>query len=126
MRNSLTIWTFFLTASMSRAFVTKKPQLVIARSADSTRLFLEDWVADLVDGELIRQSHKDDYEREWMEKNREAVMNRMEVDFTPEIDPDVDEIRQRRKDERLARKSPEQYCADRCVSTGHCDVYEDL
>lgn len=111
---------------MSQAFVTKKPRLVIARSADSTRLFLEDWVADLIDGELKRQSHKDDYEREWMEKNRAAVMHRMESDFTPMIDTDADGIRQRRKDEMMARKSPEQYCADRCVSTGHCDVYEDL
>ena len=31
-----------------------------------------------------------------------------------------------RKDKRLAFKKPEVYCADRCLATGHCDVYEDF
>merc|ERR1740139_2044816 len=31
-----------------------------------------------------------------------------------------------RRDRILASKSPERYCAERCVSTGHCDVFEDL
>lgn len=33
---------------------------------------------------------------------------------------------EKRKDVRLARNSPQKYCADRCVSTGHCDVFEDM
>eukprot|EP00979_Chaetoceros_neogracilis_P016450 scaffold8032_cov265-Chaetoceros_neogracile.AAC.11 len=26
----------------------------------------------------------------------------------------------------MARMNPEKYCADRCISTGYCDVYEDM
>eukprot|EP00980_Cylindrotheca_fusiformis_P027646 scaffold21722_cov54-Cylindrotheca_fusiformis.AAC.1 len=64
-----------------------------------------------------------------MEKNRAAVVQRMESNFSPA--PNDDEVlevdkRQRRRDEKLASSSPEKYCADRCVSTGNCDVYEDL
>lgn len=92
----------------------------------STELFLEDWVANLIDEELSRQSNKKEFEKEWMEKNRAAVLHRMESDFVPLIEVDANGIRQRRKDEKMATKSPEKYCADRCVSTGHCDVYEDL
>ena len=33
---------------------------------------------------------------------------------------------QMRKDRRLARTDPMRYCADRCVSTGNCQVYEDM
>jgi hypothetical protein len=29
------------------------------------------------------------------------------------------------RDEKLARTNPEQYCMDRCIATGYCDVYED-
>jgi hypothetical protein len=33
---------------------------------------------------------------------------------------------QMRKDRRLARTDPMRYCADRCVSTGNCQVWEDM
>ena len=33
---------------------------------------------------------------------------------------------QLRRDKKLAEKNPQQYCADRCVATGNCDVYEDI
>lgn len=33
---------------------------------------------------------------------------------------------QRRKDEKMANNDPARYCADRCVSTGNCDVFEDM
>ena len=32
----------------------------------------------------------------------------------------------RRKDIKMAADDPQRYCADRCVSTGNCDVFEDL
>ena len=94
-------------------------------SSSSTVLFLEDWVADMIDHELFRQSHKKDFENEWMEKNRAAVLSRMETDFVPVIE-DESEFRQYQKDRRMAMKDPAKYCADRCITTGHCDVYEDL
>lgn len=32
----------------------------------------------------------------------------------------------RRKDEKMVEDDPMRYCADRCVSTGNCDVFEDM
>ena len=33
---------------------------------------------------------------------------------------------QARKDRRMARDDPARYCADRCVATGNCQVWEDM
>mmetsp|Transcript_32948 Transcript_32948/g.96155 ORF Transcript_32948/g.96155 Transcript_32948/m.96155 type:complete len:163 (+) Transcript_32948:69-557(+) len=92
----------------------------------STRLFLEDWVADLIDKELYRQSHKKDFEQEWMEKNRAAVFYHVESDFGPVANPDESEFRMHQKDMKLAKDDPQRYCADRCIATGNCDVFEDF
>jgi len=32
----------------------------------NTRIFLEDWVADMIDGEKYRQEHHEEYEEKWM------------------------------------------------------------
>jgi hypothetical protein len=115
------IATVFL--SSSNAFVVR-PQI---NAASSTRLFLEDRIADMIDGEIFRQSHKKEFEAEWMEKNREAIFHRMKTEFMPEavVLPDED-YRQHNKDKILADKDPQAYCADRCVATGNCEIYEDL
>ena len=34
--------------------------------------------------------------------------------------------RTRRRDEKMVENDPMRYCADRCVSTGNCDVFEDM
>lgn len=39
---------------------------------------------------------------------------------------DAVDILRMRKDQRLAEKNPESYCADRCLSTGNCEVFEDF
>ncbi len=92
----------------------------------STKLFLEDWVADLIDKELYRQSHKKDFEREWMEKNREAVFHNVVTDFGPVADPDDTDFRMYNRDKYMAVHDPQRYCADRCIATGNCDIFEDL
>lgn len=81
----------------------------------------------MIDGEIFRQSHKKEFEAEWMEKNREAIFHRMKTEFMPEavVLPDED-YRQHNKDKILADKDPQAYCADRCVATGNCEIYEDL
>lgn len=84
-----------------------------------------DWVADMIDGELYRQAHKKEFENEWMEKNRNAVFSRIESDFV-NLDDHKEEFRMHQKDRRLAFKDPEKYCADRCVTTGNCDIFEDF
>jgi hypothetical protein len=111
--------TIFLPSS--NAFVVR-PQTTTA----STRLFLEDRLAKLIDGESHRQTHKEEIDKEWMEKNREAVFYRVETDFTPEAATPDEDFRQHNKDKKLADKDPQAYCADRCIATGNCEVYEDL
>ena len=104
----------------------------------ASRLFLEDWVADMIDGELWRLRHKKEFDQEWMEKNRGAVLkgsqaavkkdNNNGVDnYNLMMDDDArEEYRQHARDVKTARSNPQQYCADRCIATGNCDVYEDM
>jgi hypothetical protein len=93
-----------------------------------SQLFLEKWIAEMIDGELYRQGHKEDYEREWMVKNREAVVQHVDPssNYLMLDDDDLANLRQRRKDEVLAKNDPQRYCADRCIATGNCEVFEDL
>jgi hypothetical protein len=60
-----------------------------------------------------------------MEKNRNAVFSRIESEFI-NLDSDKEEFRMHQKDQRLAFRDPEKYCADRCVATGNCDIFEDF
>ena len=92
----------------------------------------------MIDQEVYRQGHQEQYRKEWMEKNRPAILQRMHpsssnddvsTTTTTLLDDDIDtmtDVRQRRKDQHLAEKDPQQYCADRCIATGNCDVFEDL
>ena len=106
----------------------------------TTALNLEKWVADMIDSELYRQNHKQEYENRWMEKNRGAVLHSLSAGGGTSTDTIIDEsplstntdtyeqenFVQLQRDRRLAERDPHQYCADRCISTGNCDVYEDL
>ena len=109
-----------LLESSSDAFLIRYPAKM------STKLLLEDWVADMIDDELYRQAHRKEYEQEWMEKNRAAVFHRMETDFGFVANPDASDFRVYHQDKSMAEKDPQKYCADRCVATGNCDIYEDL
>jgi hypothetical protein len=111
----------------------------------------------MIDDELYRQSHRKEFEEEWMRKNRRAVLNQIhvegfddivfgdddtydnasdeikrsnrnanDIDVMVDLETPKEDFRQHAKDVLLASKSPQQYCADRCVATGHCDVYEDM
>lgn len=99
-----------------------------------TQRFLEDRIADMIDRELYRQGHKKDFEREWMEKNRGAFMHFIHDDLASDavpvihdgIDGDENVLRETIKDRKLAADDPQRYCADRCISTGNCDVFEDF
>ena len=116
--------------------------LVRPQPKQTTRLYIEDWVADMIDHELWRQDHKKDFEREWMEQNRAVLLHQLSSSHDEDsmltttlaetsttsvlssIDPE--DFRQYQKDKNLAKKDPQAYCADRCVATGNCDIFEDL
>ena len=87
-----------------------------------------DWVANMIDNELYRQTHKKDFEAEWMAKNRDALLHQLNRDepAAATIQDEQLNFREKLRDKRMAEKSPQQYCADRCIATGNCDVYEDI
>mmetsp|Transcript_3564 Transcript_3564/g.7309 ORF Transcript_3564/g.7309 Transcript_3564/m.7309 type:complete len:202 (-) Transcript_3564:1435-2040(-) len=118
-----------------------------------TSLNLEDHIANMIDNELYRLNRKEEADEEWLEKQRE--WSRMEpklpenFDFEEIIDPNGSDSSDndaamsavpgfssgvnrsvssplRRKDKRMAENDPMRYCADRCVATGNCDVFEDM
>ena len=81
-----------------------------------------------IDEEIFRQEHKNELERE-AELNRKVMVEEAlpkNFEFSSLSDVNDGDLLETRKDKRLAFKKPEVYCADRCLTTGHCDVYEDF
>ena len=60
-----------------------------------------------------------------MEQNRKQILQHVPT-FVEDGEDDLDKFRQYAKDKKLARQDPERYCADRCIATGNCEVYEDI
>lgn len=62
-----------------------------------------------------------------MEKNRNQILRHLPSESDVMVDQDdLQNVRQIAKDKKLAKEDPQRYCADRCVATGNCDVYEDI
>jgi len=124
MRNfaSISITTAIYLADSSSSFGINH----VIDSRPSTKLYLEDHIAKMIDMELHRLSHKDEFEQKWQENNKKVV----EVVPPHKYEFSEDELSnnmvEMRRDRIIADKNPQKYCAERCVSTGHCDVFEDL
>ncbi|KAL3816159.1 hypothetical protein ACHAXA_001646 [Cyclostephanos tholiformis] len=113
------------------AFVYPAPPSPRARAA-TTHLNLENHIADMIDNEHERQRNIDQWrlkQTEKLNKLREPTLP-SGFDFnTPadlKINGDAAMKVQMRKDRRMAKDDPSRYCADRCVSTGNCQVWEDM
>mmetsp|Transcript_664 Transcript_664/g.1036 ORF Transcript_664/g.1036 Transcript_664/m.1036 type:complete len:198 (-) Transcript_664:3-596(-) len=110
----------------------------------STTLFLEDHIANMIDNEMRRLYQNHETQSQWEAKQRalqaeihalpenydfEAEFEYVEPatvnGFTSGVDRSISSPR-RRKDEKMVEDDPMRYCADRCVSTGNCDVFEDM
>lgn len=85
-----------------------------------------DWVANMIDGELYRQQHKKEYEEKWMAKNRQVIMHHVQQEVIPQDEDERSRFVEHRRDIRMAAEDPRRYCADRCITTGNCDVFEDI
>lgn len=90
-----------------------------APSRVTTQLNLENHIADMIDKEVDRLRNIG----LWRRKEAGFDFNSVQ-DFQPNADA-AKKI-QMRKDKRMARDDPARYCADRCVSTGNCQVWEDM
>ena len=137
---------FIVMASTTTAFMvlphrqtTRSPTVVVTNMIDKN-------IADMIDQEYYRQHHKEEYYQQWMVRHQPQVQRSTVVGpvpddtigvtttigrdtYHPDIDNDDDTVllnrRQFLRDEKLARTNPQQYCMDRCIATGYCDVYED-
>jgi hypothetical protein len=123
---SLLLVSLFSWNAVGSAFVA--PSKTMTFRKPSTKIFIDKRIADMIDGERFRQEHVKDFEREWMEKNRAAILSRLndESRAVPDDEEPAQDMRQLARDRNLAKKNPQQYCADRCIATGNCDVYEDM
>lgn len=126
--------TIYVLATVD-AFAIPRLPVTHSKMRQSTRIFLEDWVADMIDGELYRQEHHKEYEAAWMKKNKGAVLSRLGgADSTADAvypsqmlgEEDREAFVEHQRDERMAFLNPEKYCADRCIATGNCDIMEDF
>ncbi|KAL7487576.1 hypothetical protein ACHAW6_013152 [Cyclotella cf. meneghiniana] len=137
--------------STAKAFVSSQ-----MNSRHKMTLNLEDHIADMIDGELHRLRHKHETDQKWLARQRQwskmeptlppdfdfddglfgtdlfnddsAALNgegSSVQGFTTGVNREISKV-QRRKDEKMATDDPMRYCADRCVSTGNCDVFEDM
>ena len=81
-----------------------------------------------LDDEFYRETHLKEWNQE-RRKHDEAVLDRsvpavFEVDEADLLEPTFH--LQEKKDRKLARNNPQKYCADRCLTTGYCDAFEDF
>ena len=116
----------------------------------TTTLYLEDHIAKMIDNEMRRLYQKHETQSQWEAQQRQlqAEINGLpeNYDFEAEFNESSTQYQnppasvqgftsgvnrsisgpQRRKDEKMVEDDPMRYCADRCVSTGNCDVFEDM
>ena len=81
-----------------------------------------------IDDQFFRQTHHDEVEAVFRQKNSKYSDEILPADF--ELDghmmEDLLSSRELQKDLNMARKNPMAYCADRCLETGNCDVFESM
>jgi hypothetical protein len=119
----------FMGPSSARIVRGRQQKHTSSLAPSTTRIFLEDWVAEMIDSEIWRQGHRKEFESAWMEKNRAAIVQNLNPGGESTMNMAADdpkEFAQHARDVRMAQDDPQRYCADRCISTGNCDVYEDL
>eukprot|EP00565_Helicotheca_tamesis_P006942 CAMPEP_0185731756 /NCGR_PEP_ID=MMETSP1171-20130828/13908_1 /TAXON_ID=374046 /ORGANISM="Helicotheca tamensis, Strain CCMP826" /LENGTH=161 /DNA_ID=CAMNT_0028401081 /DNA_START=151 /DNA_END=636 /DNA_ORIENTATION=- len=97
-------------------------------SRPATSLFLEDDIAKMIDQELVRLANKDQIEDAWQRKNAEYLETSLpqEVEFDDDMLVSAVLPKQVARDKKMVEDDPRRYCADRCVATGNCEIFEDM
>mmetsp|Transcript_37065 Transcript_37065/g.66740 ORF Transcript_37065/g.66740 Transcript_37065/m.66740 type:complete len:174 (-) Transcript_37065:349-870(-) len=124
------------TAIMLAAALNSIPASSFVHSVSSSRvtthLNLENRIADMIDGEATRLQNIELWRRQEAEKLRKgkepSIPQGFDFNSVDEFQPNAGAAQkiQMRKDKRMARDDPARYCADRCVATGNCQVWEDM
>jgi len=98
-------------------------------SRPSTKLYLEDHIAEMIDREYFRLRHKKIFDVKREERNTVVMEKKLPQDYEFASASDLlenEDAVQARRDHLLAKRNPEKYCMERCVATGNCEVFEDL
>jgi len=106
------------------ALVTK----MRAPSTSTTALNLNPRIAKMIDGEYWRESHLKEWEHERHQHDEAVLEHNLPAKFDAAEDAFFEPTFhiQEKKDRKMAREHPQKYCADRCLSTGYCDAFEDF
>ena len=79
--------------------------------------------------ELLRLSDKPEYFKQMKEQKKKIpglpTINDYSDYAALNSNSDNSDIIEQRRDKRMARNNPAKYCADRCIATGNCEVFED-
>ena len=79
--------------------------------------------------ELLRLSDKPEYFKQMKEQKKKVpglpTINEYNDYAALNSNYDNSDIIEQRRDKRMARNNPAKYCADRCIATGNCEVFED-
>mmetsp|Transcript_28074 Transcript_28074/g.43677 ORF Transcript_28074/g.43677 Transcript_28074/m.43677 type:complete len:178 (+) Transcript_28074:58-591(+) len=95
-------------------------------------LYLDPKIAEMLDEKYHMMTHPEAAlakEREFQRRNAQYKPDDLPSSFDGEVGLDMmseTSPRQLRKDKKMAKEDPQAYCAERCVSTGNCEVYEDV
>jgi len=140
----MTMTTAFMlpTTHFHQQLQQQQPRLAAPSRDSTTRIFLEDWVANMIDGELERLAPEGakQYDAQSMAQLKGTVVTKMQAGAVANMggpavvgypsqmldESQREDFAQHNRDERMAFTKPEQYCADRCVATGNCDILEDF
>ncbi|KAL7535565.1 hypothetical protein ACHAXR_006574 [Thalassiosira sp. AJA248-18] len=130
-----TSFTALLAAAAALSIIPEVSSFVHPGGSSSratTQLNLENHIASMIDNEVDRLRNIG----LWRQKEAEKLKKAKEPTLPQGFDwNDVNDFQpnagaaqkiQMRKDKRMARDDPARYCADRCVSTGNCQVWEDM
>jgi len=117
-------FTLNLIASSSAFLQT--PTASSTRKA--TEVHISKRVINLIDKERYRQAHKEELKSEFERKNSLVLDEKLPegYEFDDHMMEELLSQKQLLRDHRLAQKNPMAYCADRCLATGYCDVFEDV
>lgn len=82
----------------------------------------------MIDGEYWRETHMKQWTKERHEHDEAVLEHKLPTQFDVAEDEFFEPTFhiQERKDRKMARENPQKYCADRCLTTGYCDAFEDF
>ena len=82
-----------------------------------------------IDNELNRlqnlKKQKEEITTKIQQLNKDMAILPTNYEYNEDFETSTDKII-KHKDVKLALNDPQRYCADRCVTTGYCDVFEDM